>query len=115
MPASTAIARRLVVGGRTLADVGEATTAAARRRGLLGRDAVVGALVLTPARSVHTFGMRFPIDVAHIDRHGRVLRTTTMAPNRLGAVVVRSRSVLEAESGSFVRWGLSVGDRIELR
>src|SRR5690606_19882018 len=56
----------------------------ARTRGLLGRDGIEGALLLTPARSVHTFGMRFAIDVAHLDAELRVLSVCTMAPGRLG-------------------------------
>ena len=92
-----------------------ATTRRARRRGLLGRDGIDGALLLRPARSVHTFGMRFAIDVAHLDRRGRVVRTTTMPPNRIGAIVPGARSVLEAEAGSFARWGLATGDRVALR
>lgn len=52
-----------------------ATSYRARTKGLLGRDAVDGALLLSPAGSVHTFRMRFPIDVAYLDhaapRHRR--------------------------------------------
>ena len=91
-----------------------ASTRSARRRGLLGRDGIDGALLLQPARSVHTFGMRFAIDVAHLDRQGTVVRMTTMPPNRIGAIVPGARSVLEAMSGSFARWGLAVGDRVAL-
>ncbi|WP_411105666.1 DUF192 domain-containing protein [Streptomyces sp. cmx-4-9] len=81
----------------------------ARTRGLLGRDGVAGALLLTPAASVHTFGMRFPIDVAYLDRRLRILALTTMAPGRLGLPRLRSRHVLEAEAGAMARWGLAVG------
>lgn len=56
----------------------------ARTRGLLGRDGIEGAMLLTPASSVHTFRMRFPIDVAHLDRRLTVIALTTMAPGRLG-------------------------------
>lgn len=52
----------------------------ARTRGLLGRDGVTGALLLTPAAGVHTFRMRFAIDVAYLDRNLRVLAVTTMPP-----------------------------------
>ncbi|KOG91478.1 hypothetical protein ADK38_02975, partial [Streptomyces varsoviensis] len=57
----------------------------ARTRGLLGRDGIGGALLLTPATSVHTFRMRFPIDVAYLDRDLTVLAVRTMRPGRLGA------------------------------
>lgn len=105
----------LVRDGRVLAVLEIATTRTDRRRGLLGRDGIEGAIVLMPARSVHTFGMRFPIDVAHLDGHGTVLRTRRMRPNRLGAPVRRSRSVLECEAGALERWGVAVGDALEIR
>ena len=63
----------LVAGDRVVASVEVAVTRRARRRGLLGRDGIEGALLLEPARSVHTVGMRFPIDVAFLARDGTVL------------------------------------------
>ncbi|MFE5711980.1 DUF192 domain-containing protein [Streptomyces sp. NPDC056501] len=87
----------------------------ARTRGLLGRDGVDGALLLTPAGSVHTFRMRFAIDVAYLDRRLRVIAMTTMPPNRLGLPRLRSRHVLEAEAGAMAGWGLRVGSVVELR
>ena len=44
-------------------------------RGLLGRDGIDGAMLLRPARSVHSVGMRFPIDVAFCDQDLVVVRT----------------------------------------
>jgi uncharacterized membrane protein (UPF0127 family) len=62
---------------------------------------------------VHTIGMRFPIDVAWLDGDLTVLRTTCMRRHRVSRPVVQARSVLEAEAGSFARWGLVVGDHLE--
>ncbi|MBZ9641288.1 DUF192 domain-containing protein, partial [Streptomyces sp. PSKA30] len=45
-----------------------ATSYRTRTKGLLGRDSLDGALLLSPANSVHTFRMRIPIDVAYLDR-----------------------------------------------
>ncbi|MFJ9134608.1 DUF192 domain-containing protein [Streptomyces sp. NPDC102256] len=89
-----------------------AATARARRRGLLGRDGIEGALLLTPASSVHTLGMRFPIDVAYLDRASRVLAVRTMRPGRVGLPRPRARAVLEAEAGSMERWGVERGVRV---
>ncbi|MEU6861811.1 DUF192 domain-containing protein [Streptomyces sp. NPDC046876] len=86
----------------------------ARTRGLLGRPGLTGALLLTPATSVHTFGMRFPIDVAHLDRALRVIAVTTMPPNRLGRPRLRARHVLEAEAGAMAAWGLRTGTALTL-
>jgi len=105
----------LVRDGDVLAAIEVADTPARRRRGLLGRDDLDGALVLRPCRHVHTFGMRFPIDVAFCARDGQVLRTRSLAPWRVGPLVLRAAFVVEARAGAFERWGLRVGDCVEVR
>jgi len=87
----------------------------ARRRGLLGRDGIEGALLLTPASSVHTFGMRFAIDVAYLDGKARVRAVRTMRPGRVGLPHPWARSVLEAEAGALERWGVRRGVRLTIR
>ncbi|GGW31709.1 hypothetical protein GCM10010503_04300 [Streptomyces lucensis JCM 4490] len=84
----------------------------ARTKGLLGRDGIDGAMLLTPAGSVHTFRMRIPIDVAYLDRNLTVTAVRTMRPGRLGLPRLRSRHVLEAEAGAMAEWGLDVGVRV---
>ena len=103
----------LLRDGEVLASLEVADTRAARRKGLLGRDGVDGALLIVPARSVHTLGMRFPLDVAWCDRDLKVVRVARLAPYRLTRSVLRARAVLEAEAGSFARWNLTVGDHLE--
>ena len=103
----------LLRDGEVLASLEVADDRRARRRGLLGRSSVEGAMLLVPARSVHSIGMQFPIDVAWLDGELRVLRTARVARNRLTRPVVRARSVLEAEAGTFARWRLEVGDQLE--
>jgi uncharacterized protein len=110
--ASEPVGTHLVVDGRTVASLELAVARNDRRKGLLGRTAVVGALMITPCRSVHTVGMQFAIDVAHIDRGGVVLHCTTMKPGRISRVVWRSHSVLEAKAGAFSQWGLRVGSHV---
>jgi len=100
---------------RVLASLEIASSRRERRRGLLGRDGIEGALLIEGTRSVHTLGMRFPIDVAHLDEDGLVLRTCTMGRHRIGRPVVRARRVLEAEAGCFARWGLAPGQVVEVR
>jgi uncharacterized membrane protein (UPF0127 family) len=115
MSSSESSGNWLVLDGRVLATLEIAVTRRDRRRGLLGRDGIEGALLLTRAKSVHTVGMRFSIDVAHLDSDGVVLRLTTMKPCRLGAFVLRSRSVIETEAGAFARWGVVKGNRLEVQ
>ena len=105
----------LLRDGEVLASLEVAGSRRARSRGLLGRDGVDGALLLRPCRSVHTVGMRFPIDVAFCDDELRVLRVVTMPRHRLSRLVWRSRAVIEAEAGAFARWGLRPGDQLEVK
>jgi hypothetical protein len=105
----------LVRDGQVLASVEVASSAKERFVGLLGRDGFEGALLLRPAWSVHTLGMRFPIDVAFLDGDLCVVRTRTMRPWRMGRPVLSARAVIEAEAGTFASWALAVGDTLEIR
>ena len=100
---------------RVLASAEIAEARAARRKGLLGRDHLEGALVLRRCRWIHTIRMRFPVDVAYLDEDGVVIKTMQMHRNRVGVPVWRGDQVIEAEAGSFARWGLRVGDVIDVR
>jgi uncharacterized membrane protein (UPF0127 family) len=103
----------LLRDGDVLASLEVAADRPARRKGLLGRDGIEGALLLVPARSVHSLGMRFPIDVAWLDADLTVVRTAQLPRNRMSRPVFRAHAVLEAEAGAFARWSLRVGDQLE--
>lgn len=105
----------LVAEDRVLATAEMAEDWRSRLVGLIGRDDLDGALVLRPARSVHTLGVRFPIDVAFCDRDLRVLEIVTMRPNRIGRPRPRARVVIEAPRGCFERWHVRPGELLELR
>ena len=113
---------------RTGADIATAVTLAdtraSRRRGLLGRDGMNEgeALMLSPCTAIHTFFMRFAIDVIFVDRDSRVVRTVSrMRPWRI-AIAWRARSVIELPAGwldSLARRGpaghaVNVGDQVYL-
>ena len=72
-------------------------------------------MVLNPCRWVHTVGMHFPLDVAYVDAEGTVIKTLHMGRWQVGIPVPRARWVIEAQRGAFARWGLRVGDVVELR
>jgi uncharacterized membrane protein (UPF0127 family) len=105
----------LVSEGRVLASAELLEGTRARAKGLLGRPGVEGAVVLRPCRWVHTVGMQFPIDVAYLDVHGVVIKAVRMHRMRVGIPVLKARGVVEAEAGAFARWGLRVGDIVELK
>ena len=85
----------LVRGDDVLAAAEVAVTRRQRRRGLTGRGELDGVMVIRPCRQVHTFGMRFAIDVAFCDRYGFVLHTASLhaeAACRVPCGVPTSRS-----------------------
>ena len=105
----------LLRDGDVLATAEVADGLAQRSKGLLGRSGYEGAMVLPRTRSVHTMGMRFPIDVAFCDKELVVVGVTRLRPWRVSVPRRGGRSVIEAEAGAFERWGLKVGDKLELR
>jgi uncharacterized membrane protein (UPF0127 family) len=104
----------LVRDGKVLATLEVQTSLRGRARGLLGRDGIDGAILLRPARSVHSFRMRFPIDVAICDRDLTVLKVTTLVPHRATRPVLRAHSVIECEAGMLRKWGVVPGTRFEV-
>jgi uncharacterized protein len=105
----------LVRDGEVLASVEVAESRRDRRRGLLGRNGMEGALLLRPCSSVHTAGMRFDLDVAFCDDDLLVLETVRMRRWRVGRPRPGATCVLEAEAGAFERWRLRPGDELELK
>jgi uncharacterized protein len=87
-----------------------------RFRGLLGKKTLPPGegVLLRPSNSVHTFFMRFPIDVVFLDRD---LEVVAVAPAvRPWRVRARrgARAVLELAAGEAERAGLKSGDRLTL-
>jgi len=87
-----------------------------RLRGLLGTKGLpVGSgLVIRPCNSVHTLGMTYPIDVAFVDREGRVLKTVAALPPGRTAVCLGSVWVLELPAGQLAGTGTLPGDTLAL-
>jgi uncharacterized membrane protein (UPF0127 family) len=72
-------------------------------------------LILKGDKSIHSFFMRFPIDVVYADREGRVLRLDqAMLPYRIGPIVPKATYVLELPEGVIQATGTSVGDQLIL-
>jgi uncharacterized membrane protein (UPF0127 family) len=75
---------------------------ATRRKGLLGRDGLSAGegLWILPCEAVHTFCMRFPIDLVYLDRKHQVKKVRSdVRPWRLSACL-SAHSVLELASGN---------------
>ena len=106
--------RRVALPGRDLPDglrVAEAHSRAARMKGLARLDAMPEQLALhiPRCRSVHTFTMRFPLDLIWLGKDGDVVRIDAAVPPRRMKSCLRARSVVEANAGTadaFVTAGL---------
>ena len=104
-------------GATLAANVRLADTPRARRVGLLKHESLEPGegLWIYPTQAIHTFGMRFPIDVAFLDRKLRVKRVYhALAPFRLTSLVWGARSVLELAPGSLASTGTAVGDELQI-
>ena len=84
-----------------------------RLRGMLGRpvpDRGEG-LLLTPCRSVHMYGMRYPLDVAFLDRSGAVVAIyPSLAPGSRPRGHRKGVHALELPAGTLAQSGTAVGD-----
>jgi uncharacterized protein len=87
-----------------------------RMRGLLGRHGLDSGegLLLRPTGSVHTFFMRFPIDVVFLSRDGEVLKVARALPAWRTAGARRAKVVLELAADEAERRGIRVGTRVDL-
>ena len=114
--------RRLVARNTStnqlLADrVGVAATRAERAVGLLSRTSLEPgeALWIVPSRGVHTWGMRFAIDVVALDEAGTVIDCVpNMGPWRLRLPRRGTAGVLELPAGTLAASGTHLGHRVLL-
>jgi uncharacterized membrane protein (UPF0127 family)/catechol 2,3-dioxygenase-like lactoylglutathione lyase family enzyme len=93
-----------------------AETPGTRGRGLLGTDSLEDGcgLLIVPCRQVHTFGMRYPIDVIFVDEAWRVKKVVAgMKPGRVGALVFRARAVIELPAAKTAETETRVGDMLD--
>ena len=87
-----------------------------RRRGLLGRDGLSRrhAVVIAPTNAIHTWFMRFAIDVVFAARDGTVVGLRrALRPWRI-AVAPRAFCAIELAAGSIDRDAIALGDRLSV-
>ena len=93
-----------------------ADSSSARRKGLLDRTHLAAGegLWIVPCESVHTFWMKFPIDLIYLDRNKKVRKLrSSVAAWRMSACW-KAHSVLELDAGAILRCGVREGDSLEL-
>ena len=104
--------------GSVIAEVVEpALDSKSRRKGLLGRDTLADshALVLAPCGSVHTFWMRFPIDVLFVSADGCVIKIVEQLAAWRIAGSLQACITVELPIGSVQRHDVVTGDRLSIQ
>ena len=94
-----------------------AATYGERRRGLLGRSSLEEGegVIIRPCNGVHSFGMKFPIDVAYVSGDGRVLHIISpLLPNKLGPLMLKAAWILELPQGILSKTETFPGDILEI-
>lgn len=92
-----------------------AETLFSRCKGLLGRESLPQGegLMIRPCMAVHTFLMKFPIDVVFLDKENRVLKAVqNLQPHRLSNIVPLSAGVIELPAGTVQKTGTVAGNQI---
>ena len=105
-----------VVGETILDKVKLADSYNSRLRGLLGKSSLDRGegLIIRPCNSIHTYGMKFAIDVIYVDKKNIVLKVVdSLKPDRLGPLIMKSAYVVEASAGVF-KGRIKEGDRVEI-
>jgi hypothetical protein len=88
----------------------------ARNRGLLGRDGLPPghALLIAPCTSIHTWFMRFPIDVIFVKRDGRVVKIRAAVPPWRFVIALGAYAVVELPAGAIAQAAVTLQDHLEL-
>lgn len=72
-------------------------------------------LWIVPCRGVHTFAMKFPIDVLYLDGRKCVVHVEeNLRPWRMAKVSLKAASVLELPEGTLRSNPVAVGDEIDI-
>ena len=93
-----------------------ANTSSKRRTGLLKHAGLAKGqgLWIVPCEAVHTFGMKFSIDVLFLNKKRKVLKIREDMGRRRIALCLRAHSVLELPAGTVAATGTQPGDELEL-
>ncbi|MCM2357775.1 MAG: DUF192 domain-containing protein [Geobacteraceae bacterium] len=96
--------------------LGVAETIFSRMKGLLGRNSMAEGegLLIRPCKGIHTFGMRFPIDVVFLDKTNRVIAVTkSIPPNHMTRMYLGASSAIELPAGILEKTATKIGDEVE--
>lgn len=93
-----------------------ADTSAKRRTGLLKHTRLEpgDGLWITPCESVHTFFMKFAIDLVYLDKRKRVRKVRHAVPPWRVSACFRAHSILELPAGTAQQTGTQAGDELTI-
>jgi len=86
-----------------------------RRTGLLKHSSLEPGegLWIAPCEGVHTFGMKFPIDVVFLNRKKKILKIRPNMVKRRISFSILAHSVLELPAGTLEKTQTAAGDQLE--
>ena len=89
---------------------------ASRRKGLLDHSSLAdgSAMIIAPTSAIHTFAMRFSIDVIFVSKDGRVLKVRPHVKPRRIAAAWRAFAVVELPAGAIERSDTRPGDQLQI-
>jgi len=102
--------------GSRLCEAEVAENPITRMVGLLGRKSLAEGhgLLIDPCGSVHSFFMRFPIDVLYLDRADVVVKAVTVPPFRMSSGRSGAKRVIELPLGTIERRKVVTGEQLEI-
>lgn len=109
--------RHMRTGKDIASRVESALTFSRRLIGLMGRSIILDdqGLYFPGCQSIHTFGMKFAIDVVFLDKEMKITKIVSrLNPNRVAFAPFSTRDTLELASGVLKNHDLNVGDEIAL-
>ncbi|HLH71693.1 MAG TPA: DUF192 domain-containing protein [Chloroflexota bacterium] len=108
---------RNVTKGTLLADAADkANTSEKRRTGLLKHASLPKGqgLWIVPCEGVHTFAMKFTIDVVFLNKKRQIVKIRPQMKKSRIAFCLRAHSVLELPAGTLSQTNTNVGDQLEM-
>ncbi|SMB94864.1 hypothetical protein SAMN00808754_1127 [Thermanaeromonas toyohensis ToBE] len=88
-----------------------------RFKGWMGKQKLEDgeALLLYPCKGIHTWFLRFPLDILFLSKEGKVLLALkNFPPFRFSPWVLSSQAVVELPAGRILATNTSVGDKLVL-
>ena len=92
-----------------------ADTSAKRNTGLLKHERLNPGegLWIVPCQAVHTFFMKFPIDLVYLDKRKKVRKVRHSVPAWRMSACLPAHSILELPAGTVAETGTVAGDQLE--